>query len=57
LSARARYDVNDIFEKLRPWIEESRKRANNPRLYEWFEYLYDEIKKREQKLQEGARNG
>lgn len=45
------YDVNDVYEKLRPWIEETRKRANNPRLYEWFEYLVNEVKKREQKLQ------
>jgi hypothetical protein len=47
-----RYGVNAYYEKLRPWIEESRKRANEPRLYEWFEYLYNELKKREQKLQQ-----
>jgi hypothetical protein len=46
-----RYDVNDVYEKLKPWIEEMRKRANNQRLFEWFEYLYNEVKKREQKLQ------
>ena len=44
-----RYDVNSVFEKLRPWIEEGRRRANSPRLYEWFEYLYDEMKRREQR--------
>jgi hypothetical protein len=47
-----RYGVTAVYEKLRPWIEESRKRANNPKLFEWFEYLYDEEKKREQKLQQ-----
>jgi len=41
-----RYEVSDIYEKLKPWIEESRKRANSPRLYEWFEYLYNELQKR-----------
>lgn len=51
-----RYEVSDIYEKLKPWIEESRKRANNnPRLYEWFEYLYNELQKREQRS--GVKNG
>jgi hypothetical protein len=50
-----RYDVSARYEKLRPWIEEMRRRANNPRLYEWFEYLYNEAKKREQQV--GAKNG
>jgi hypothetical protein len=44
-----RYDINEVYEKLRPGIEETRRRANNPRLYEWFEYLYNEMKKREQR--------
>jgi hypothetical protein len=43
-----RYDINEVYEKLRPWIEETRRRANNPRLYEWFEYVVKEMKKREQ---------
>jgi hypothetical protein len=47
-----RYDVSVRYEKLSPWIEEMRRRASNPRLYEWFEYLYNELKKREQKLQQ-----
>ena len=42
----------DSWEKLKPWIEETRRRANNPKVYEWFEYLYNEMKKREQKLQQ-----
>jgi hypothetical protein len=45
-----RYDLYGVYESLRPWIEEIRKRANNPSLYEWFEYVVKEMKKREQKL-------
>lgn len=45
-----RYDVRNVYEKLKPWIKETRKRANDPRLYEWFEYLYNEVKKREENL-------
>ncbi|MGA3190924.1 MAG: hypothetical protein ABSD73_00240 [Candidatus Bathyarchaeia archaeon] len=45
-----RYDVRSVYEKLKPWIEESRRRTNNPRNFEYFEYLYNEEKKREQKL-------
>jgi hypothetical protein len=43
------YAVNETWEKLKPWIEQTRRRANNPKLYEWFEYLYNEMKKREQR--------
>ena len=43
------YAVDETWEKLKPWIKETRRRANNPRLYEWFEYLYNEMKKREQR--------
>ncbi len=42
------YAVDETWEKLKPWIEETRRRANNPKLYEWFEHLYNEMKKREQ---------
>ena len=45
-----RYNVNTAYEKLRPWIQESRKRNNNPKLYEWFEYLSNEEKKYYQQL-------
>jgi len=47
-----RYDLYGVYDSLRPWIEETRKRANNPSLYEWFEYVVKEMKKREQKLQQ-----
>jgi hypothetical protein len=42
------YDVGPSWEMLKPWVEETRRRANNPKIYEWFEYLYNEMKKREQ---------
>lgn len=51
--------VDDLFsiaiklywEKVRPIVEGIRKEANLPQYWEWFEYLYNEMKKREQKLQ------
>ena len=45
------YLVSQLFsiilpwEKLKPIIEGMRKEYHEPRLYEWFEYLYDEMKK------------
>jgi hypothetical protein len=46
--------VKDSWEKLKPLIEGLRKQNNSPRLLEWFEYLYNEEQKREQKLQQGG---
>ena len=51
------YSADWAWKKLKPWVEETRRRANNPKVYEWFEYLYNEMKQREQKLQAGAKNG
>ena len=45
-----RYNVNAVYEKLKPWIEATRKRDNNPKLYEWFEYLANEEKEYYQQL-------
>jgi hypothetical protein len=46
------------WEKRKPIIEGSRQRTSRPRLWEWFEYLYNEMKKREQQLQQkGVKNG
>jgi len=45
-----RYNANAVYQKLRPWIEEGRRRTNNPKLYEWFEYLANEEKKYYQQL-------
>ena len=51
--------VDDLFsipiksgwEKVKPIVEGIRKTRNMPSYYEWFEYLYNEMKKREQRLQ------
>ena len=42
--------IKDAWEKLKPGIEGLR-RERYPTLRKWFEYLYNELKKREQKLQ------
>jgi hypothetical protein len=39
------------WQKLKPIVEGMRKEYHEPRLYEWFEYLYNEMEKRERKLQ------
>jgi hypothetical protein len=52
--------VDDLFtgpskwfwEKLKPIVEDTRKRFNYPQYAEHIEYLYNEMKKREQKLQQ-----
>jgi hypothetical protein len=53
--------VDDLFtgpgkwfwEKLKPIAEDTRKQFNYPQYAEHIEYLYDEIKKREQRLPKG----
>jgi hypothetical protein len=50
--------VDDLFsspikiswEKLKPLAEGERKQFGRPQIWEWWEYLYNEMKKREQKL-------
>jgi len=39
-----------VWEKLKPLIDYRRKLRNDPRIAQGFEYLYNELKKREQKL-------
>ena len=54
--------VDDMFttpikwtwEKMKDMTLEWRKVRNQPEILEWFEYLYNEMKKREQKLQQGG---
>ena len=47
-----------FWEKLKPIAEDTRKRFNYPQHAEHIEYLYNEMQKREQKLQQkGAKNG
>ena len=45
------YRVAFFWEKLKPLIEWWRKQVS-PQFAKWFEYLYNEMKKREQKLQQ-----
>jgi hypothetical protein len=40
------------WEKVKPVILGLREQFNDPRVFGWFEYLYNEMKKREQKLQQ-----
>jgi len=43
------HNVTKLWEKVKPLVEGFRKEQNTPKLCEWFEYLYNETKKREQK--------
>jgi hypothetical protein len=45
------YLIKTTWEKIRLVVEGVRKHNNAPQIYEWFEYLYNEMQKREQKLQ------
>ncbi|MGB8779359.1 MAG: hypothetical protein WCD81_01775 [Candidatus Bathyarchaeia archaeon] len=50
--------IKTTWEKMRDITLEARKVRNEPTGLEWFEYLYDEMKKREQKLRQGSfKNG
>jgi len=50
--------VSYTWEKVKPIVDGMRKELNVSPLYEWFEYLYDEMQKREQQLQQrGAKSG
>jgi len=44
------FNVKMFWEKFKPLAEGMRKQFNQPEFYCWFEYLYDELKKREQRL-------
>ena len=46
------YGVILIWEKMKPLVEGWRKQYNIPRSLQWFEYLYNEMQKREQRLQQ-----
>ncbi len=41
-----------VYERMKPLIEGNKEQFHNPRVFEYFEYLYNEMKKREQKLQQ-----
>jgi hypothetical protein len=44
--------IKMTWEKMKNMTLESRKIYNRPETFEWFEYLYNEMKKREQQLQQ-----
>ena len=44
------FPIDMVWEKMKPLAEGMRKEYNQPQLFEWFEYLYKEMKKREQQL-------
>jgi len=44
------FAIAHFWEKVKPVVEGMRKEFHEPALYEWFEYLYNEVKKREQIL-------
>jgi hypothetical protein len=44
-----------MYERMKPIIEGNKEQFHNPRVFEYFEYLYNEMKKREQELQSRAR--
>jgi len=44
-----------LWEKIEPITKEYRESMKRPQLWEWFEYLYKEIKKREQQLASTSR--
>ncbi len=48
------FPISPMWEKMKPLAEGMRKEYHQPELWEWFEYLYNEMKKREQK---GVGNG
>ena len=41
-----------IWERIKPIMEGARKQLNQPQWARWFEYLYNEMQKREQRLQQ-----
>ena len=44
--------VKMTWEKMKPLAEATRKKLNLPQMGEWFEYLYNELQRREQRLQQ-----
>jgi hypothetical protein len=52
------YKVEMVWKKAEPIVQGMRKEFNLPEAVKWFEYLHNEMKKREQKLQQrGVKNG
>ncbi len=43
------FPISVMWEKTKPLVEGMRKEYHDPELLEWFEYLYNEMRKREQR--------
>jgi hypothetical protein len=43
------FPIDIVWEKMKPLVEAMRKEYHNPGFFEWFEYLYNEMKKTEQR--------
>jgi hypothetical protein len=43
------FPIDIVWEKLKPLAEGMRQEYHNPGFFQWFEYLYNEMKKREQR--------
>jgi hypothetical protein len=43
------FSVELLWEKLKPIVEGVRRQFNEPRIFQLFEYIYNEVKKREQR--------
>jgi hypothetical protein len=48
------YSIKTIWERIKEVVEGVRKYHNAPQIWEWFEYLYDELKKRQQQAAKKA---
>jgi hypothetical protein len=48
------FPIESGWRKLAPILIASRKQSGNPENWKWFEHLYNEAKKREQKLQQST---
>jgi len=48
---RELFGVGAMWRKVKPVVEGHRKQFNNPQFAEWFEYLNNEIEKREQSME------
>ena len=46
--------VKRAWERLKPIAEGERNQTHRPQIWEWFEYLYNEMQNREQKLQQST---
>jgi hypothetical protein len=53
------FPISIMWEKMKPLVEGMRKEYHDPTFFEWFEYLYNEMKKRKREKfrQPGVMNG